>query len=147
MPEKGTAASKEVNSTPKEEKRLPKEAKSIQSSEGSTSAESSKHAGSKSIQPFTAEATNLPEEGLTAWQLGPKLPGTSVDTADNSPEGLLPEDADKDSSEPLLQDLFTGLEQRAVRGVNDAPTRRSPGMYCSLLSSCFGHPAHNASKR
>lgn len=107
----------------------PKDVKSSKPAE-SKPIESSKHTSSRTI--LVQKLEDLPE-GRSEW--GPAFPGTSADEspaeespadespADESPEGLFPSpaDADNDSSEPLLQDLFAGLEQRAaLGGVDDA---------------------------
>ena len=83
-------------------------------------------------------AEALPEAHLDAWQSGPAFPGATDDAADESPADQLPAstDADQDTSEPLLQDLFAGLEQRSVPAGNGLATStagacRLSGLLCT----------------
>jgi hypothetical protein len=105
----------------------PKPAEKIPSLE-SNQDDTTKRSDGKSVKSQAPD--DLPEARLTTLAARPPDSRAAADEAheEQCPD---PESKENDSSEPLLQDLFAGLEQRAARGV-PVKTTPSPGLQLPL---------------
>lgn len=107
--------------------------------ERSKPTESKKPASSKVLGPQYTE--DVPEAGMSALQLGPSFPAGIEDDVDQSAQDTFADSVNsgKDTSEPVLQDLFAGLEKRAAQSLDSESTARSSGTLRvpGALHNCF----------